>query len=109
LRIVIYRVVQEAMNNISKHRKADLVRLSLWRMDRKMQLTIQDNGQRFNLKKVISQEVERKEKFKKRIFKVIDRKVYFIPSEEAEWDSFWRRRESGSKNSSLGPTGLTAT
>ena len=60
LKIVIYRVAQEAMNNIAKHSKADLVRLSLGKMDKKMDVTIQDNGQGFNLKKVISQESTKK-------------------------------------------------
>jgi signal transduction histidine kinase len=60
LKIVMYRVVQEAMNNIAKHSKANLIRLSLRKMDRKMEVAIQDNGQGFNLKKVISQESTKK-------------------------------------------------
>lgn len=60
LKIVVYRVAQEAMNNVAKHSKADHVRLSLWKMDRKMELAIQDNGQGFNLKNVISQESTKK-------------------------------------------------
>jgi signal transduction histidine kinase len=56
LKIVIYRFAQEAMNNIAKHSKADLVRLSLRKVDRKMEVTIHDNGQGFNLEKVLSQE-----------------------------------------------------
>jgi signal transduction histidine kinase len=60
LKTVIYRVSQEAMNNIARHSKANLVRLSLRKMDRKMEFTIQDNGQGFNLEKVISQENTKK-------------------------------------------------
>jgi signal transduction histidine kinase len=60
LKIVIYRVVQEAMNNVAKHSKADLVHLSLRKIDRKLELMIQDNGQGFNLEKVISQENTKK-------------------------------------------------
>jgi len=60
LKIVIYRFTQEAMNNIAKHSKADLVRLSLVKMDRKMEVTIQDNGQGFDLQKFISQESTKK-------------------------------------------------
>jgi signal transduction histidine kinase len=56
LKIVIYRVAQEAMNNVAKHSKADLVRLSLQKTDGKMELTIRDNGQGFNPEKVIFQE-----------------------------------------------------
>jgi signal transduction histidine kinase len=55
LKIVIYRITQEAMNNIVKHSKANLVLLSLRKMNRKMEVTIQDDGQGFNLEKVISQ------------------------------------------------------
>jgi len=54
LKIVVYRMTQEAMNNIAKHSKADLVRLSLRKMDRRMEVTIQDNGQGFNLEEVSS-------------------------------------------------------
>ena len=52
LKIVIYRVVQEAMNNIAKYSKASLVNLSLRKEDAKIQLTIQDNGQGFDLETV---------------------------------------------------------
>ena len=60
LKIVIYRVAQEAMNNIAKHSKADFVRLSLRKMGKKMEVMIQDNGQGFNLESVISQENTKK-------------------------------------------------
>jgi signal transduction histidine kinase len=60
LKVVIYRIIQEAMNNIAKHSKADLVRLSLRKMDRRMEVTIQDNGLGFNLEQVNSQESTRK-------------------------------------------------
>ena len=60
LKIVVYRMTQEAMNNIAKHSKADLVRLSLRKMDRRMEVTIQDNGLGFNLEQVNSQESTRK-------------------------------------------------
>jgi PAS domain S-box-containing protein len=45
----IFRISQEAMNNIAKHSKASLVNLSLRREDDKVLLTIQDNGQSFDL------------------------------------------------------------
>ena len=60
LKLVIYRITQEATNNIAKHGKADLVRLSLRKMDTRMEAVIQDNGQGFNLEEVISQESARK-------------------------------------------------
>jgi signal transduction histidine kinase len=56
LKIVIYRLVQEAMNNIAKHSKADLVRISLQKMDGRLEVTIRDNGRGFNLEEVISKE-----------------------------------------------------
>lgn len=48
LKIVIFRVLQEALNNVSKHGEADLVRLSMKRTGTKIELTIQDNGQGFD-------------------------------------------------------------
>ena len=60
LKIVIYRVAQEAMNNIAKHSKANLVRLSLRKMDGKIEVTIQDNGHGFDLEKTLSQESTRR-------------------------------------------------
>ena len=56
LKIVIYRVTQEAMNNIAKHSKADLVRLSVRKVSGRMELTIQDNGQGFNPEKALALE-----------------------------------------------------
>jgi len=48
LKIVIYRVTQEGMNNIAKHSKADLVHLSLRKMESSIELSIEDNGAGFN-------------------------------------------------------------
>ncbi len=49
LKTPIFRISQEAMNNISKYSKASLVHLSLRKEDDKILLTIQDNGQGFHL------------------------------------------------------------
>jgi PAS domain S-box-containing protein len=49
LKIVIYRVLQEALNNIAKHSKADRVNLLLRKKDKAIELAIQDNGQGFDL------------------------------------------------------------
>jgi PAS domain S-box-containing protein len=49
LKIVIFRVLQEALNNVSKHGKADLVRLSMKRTGTKIELIIEDNGQGFDV------------------------------------------------------------
>ncbi len=49
LKIVIYRVIQEAMNNTAKHSKADLVRVSLRKVHDKMELSVKDNGCGFSV------------------------------------------------------------
>ena len=49
LRIVIYRVLQEAMNNIAKHSKTPVVLLFLKKTDQAIQLVIRDSGQGFDL------------------------------------------------------------
>jgi len=49
LKIVIYRVIQEAMNNAAKHSKADLVRISLRKVRNKMELSVEDNGCGFSI------------------------------------------------------------
>ena len=49
LKIVIYRVLQEALNNIAKHSKADRINLLLRKMDGAIELGIQDNGLGFDL------------------------------------------------------------
>ena len=56
LKIVIYRLLQEALNNIAKHSQADLVRLSLKETDGKIELAIYDNGRGFDLGHVLSVE-----------------------------------------------------
>ncbi len=52
LKTPIFRISQEAMNNIAKYSKASFVNLSLQKKDGKLQLTIQDNGQGFDLERV---------------------------------------------------------
>ncbi len=49
LRIALFRVIQEALNNTAKHSKADLVRLSLGKKEDKIELNIEDNGMGFDL------------------------------------------------------------
>ena len=56
LKIVIFRVTQEGMNNIAKHSKADLVHLSLGKMDGRIELVLKDNGQGFDLKQALASE-----------------------------------------------------
>jgi len=52
LKIVVFRITQEAMNNIAKHSKADLVRFSLRKLDDRIELDLQDNGRGFSLDEI---------------------------------------------------------
>jgi len=54
LKTVIYRILQEALNNIAKHSRADQVQLTLEKSDSGIELKIQDNGVGFDLAKIIS-------------------------------------------------------
>jgi PAS domain S-box-containing protein len=49
LKIVIFRVIQEAVNNAAKYSQADLVGQSLRKQDGQMELVIRDNGRGFDL------------------------------------------------------------
>jgi PAS domain S-box-containing protein len=48
LRTVLFRVMQEAMNNIAKHSKADLVRLILRKTVDRIELSVEDDGEGFD-------------------------------------------------------------
>jgi PAS domain S-box-containing protein len=54
LKPVVYRVTQEALNNIAKHSGADSVTLSLKRNNGAIDLLIQDNGKGFDLNAVMN-------------------------------------------------------
>jgi PAS domain S-box-containing protein len=47
LKIVIYRILQEAFNNSARHSKADRLRVSLRREDGRLSLLVRDNGRGF--------------------------------------------------------------
>ena len=49
LKTAIYRISQEAMNNIAKHSQATLVNLYLQKENGRIELAIEDNGLGFNL------------------------------------------------------------
>jgi PAS domain S-box-containing protein len=51
LKIVAFRITQEALNNIAKHSHADFVLLSLLKKNGRIELTIQDNGRGFDPEK----------------------------------------------------------
>jgi signal transduction histidine kinase len=48
LKTTIYRILQEGLNNISKHSGADAVRVSLGKRDGRITLEIRDNGKGFD-------------------------------------------------------------
>ena len=48
LRCDIYRVIQEALHNVTKHASADKVELSLFRDEQSLVLCIEDDGRGFN-------------------------------------------------------------
>jgi signal transduction histidine kinase len=54
VKTVIYRIMQEALNNISKHSKANLVNLTLQKEGDRIEFIIQDHGQGFDLNAVYS-------------------------------------------------------
>jgi len=47
LKIVIFRIIQESLNNMGKHSKAEKVTVRLWLHEDKIRLSIIDNGQGF--------------------------------------------------------------
>ena len=58
-KIVIYRLVQEALNNVSKHSGADNVQIHLTKNSNGIELCVQDNGQGFNKETILSDENEK--------------------------------------------------
>ena len=60
LKTIAFRVTQEAMSNIAKHSHSNLVRLSLQKLDDRMELIVQDSGQGFNLEKARSKETTKR-------------------------------------------------
>lgn len=60
LKTVIYRILQEAFNNVAKHSRADLIRLSLREQDCSIIMQVQDNGAGFDVNKTISMKPSRR-------------------------------------------------
>ncbi len=58
LKIIIFRITQEALNNIAKHSRAGHVRLGLGRDDERLLLEIQDNGSGFQVEEATSGKAE---------------------------------------------------
>lgn len=60
LKIVIFRISQEALNNIAKHSRANRIRLALTKKGSRIGLTISDNGKGFDVNHVLlGEHVER--------------------------------------------------
>jgi signal transduction histidine kinase len=53
-KIVLYRIVQEALNNISKHSGADSVRFDLRLNEGRVELLVQDNGRGFSVDEALA-------------------------------------------------------
>jgi signal transduction histidine kinase len=54
LKTVIYRILQEALNNVAKHSAASRVQVHLKRSDSSIRLVVADNGSGFDLDQVLS-------------------------------------------------------
>ncbi|MFH1790998.1 MAG: sensor histidine kinase [Candidatus Omnitrophota bacterium] len=58
--ITLYRIVQEAMNNVVKHSNAGDVNVDLYHGDRNIKLIVKDNGSGFKITEVINDADPRK-------------------------------------------------
>jgi signal transduction histidine kinase len=54
LRYLIYKILQEALNNVVRYSKANLVQVFLSKRDAKIELTIEDNSEGFDMKREAS-------------------------------------------------------
>jgi signal transduction histidine kinase len=54
LKTVIFRVLQEAMNNVAKHSEANQVILALNKTDQAIELVVRDNGHGFKVEDILS-------------------------------------------------------
>ncbi len=59
LKIMIYKTLRDALANIATYSKADLVRLSFQKKNKRIELTIQDNGKGFDVREVLKNESQR--------------------------------------------------
>lgn len=60
LKTVIFRILQESLNNVAKHSNAGRVRLNLGKADSTIELVIEDNGLGFNTEGILSSEASGK-------------------------------------------------
>jgi signal transduction histidine kinase len=52
LKIIIYRILQEALNNAAKHSGGSTIAVSLKQVDGRLEFSVEDNGKGFDLKQV---------------------------------------------------------
>jgi signal transduction histidine kinase len=57
LKMIIYKILREALSNIAKHSKSDLVHLSFQKKNGRIELTIRDNGKGFDVGEVLNKEI----------------------------------------------------
>ena len=60
LKTIIYRILQEALNNVAKHSQANFVHLRLRKKETGMELIIHDNGRGFNLDQAMALKTSRR-------------------------------------------------
>jgi signal transduction histidine kinase len=54
LKIIIFRLLQEALNNAAKHSEADLVHLRLAKTEESIELAVEDNGKGFEVEEALA-------------------------------------------------------
>lgn len=59
LKIIIFRLVQEALNNIAKHSRAHSAHIRLFKSDGKLTLIVSDDGIGFDLEQVLASAADR--------------------------------------------------
>ena len=60
LKIVIYRIVQEALNNAAKHSQAAVISISLKKYANRLELEIRDDGRGFDLEMILEADPDRR-------------------------------------------------
>ncbi|MCK5204667.1 MAG: hypothetical protein KAR15_12385, partial [Desulfobacterales bacterium] len=60
LKTMIYRIMQEALNNVAKHSQANYVHLQMRKTETGLELVIHDNGRGFNLDQAMALKTSRR-------------------------------------------------
>ena len=59
LKVVIYRILQDALNNVAKHSEARRVRVHLGKGQDRIELSVKDNGRGFEPASVLNYQTEK--------------------------------------------------